>query len=66
MYDGGGRGEKGENENRLTDIVDTGLIRHVFSNAIPDFDLDRIPLDTSGSRAAVFLVNRRLSEQSRP
>jgi len=43
----GGGGKERKSANRLTDIIDTGFIRHVFSYANPDLDLDEISLDTS-------------------
>jgi hypothetical protein len=37
-----GEKKKRKNENRLTDIIDTGFMRHILSNAIPDLNLGRI------------------------
>ena len=49
--EGGGGGGRKEGRkrivNKLTDIIDTGFIRHVFSNAIPDLNFDKISQDTS-------------------
>ena len=58
-----GEKKKRDNANRLTDIIDAGLVRHVLSNAIPDLNLDRIPPDTC---ATIFLVTQRFTEQSGP
>lgn len=63
----GRRGEerkKGKHVNQLTDIVDTTFIGHVLLDAIPDLDLDGIPLDSLQSRDVVLLVTPRYTEQS--